>query len=180
MLLISDSEESNITLKNDSMGKEIHLPGVLQSISIGGDILWDTSEFTGSKNSKITKGYKEKTITINLLLLGEVSRTTLHILDKILDEIIGESTNTPYQALEDLERLFKETEESSKPSTEEAVSIMPSIYTIRNDHINKRGINEVCFVNLTSSEDNAKDYIKVTITFEEIFLPTYTTTNSPI
>ena len=200
MLLISDSEESNITLTKTIVDPKtnialedfppISLPGVLQSISIGGEILWDTTGTQGSNNQKTTIGYKEKIVTINLILLGEKSRTTLHVLDKV----IGENPNTPYKVLEDLERLFKETEESSKqkaegstappvatektdPSSKEAVSIMPSLYIIKNDHINSRGINEVCFTNLNSSENNAKDYITVSLTFEEFDFTTYTETD---
>ena len=185
MLLIGDSEESKITLKNDGMGDPISLPGVLQSISIGGEILWDASGSGINKNQKTTKGYKEKIVTINLILLGEKSRTTLHVLDKVLDQIIGENSNTPYQTLKELERLFKETEESSKniaigskPPTKEAISIMPSLYTIENDHINSRGINKVCFTSLNSSENSAKDYINVTLTFEEFDFTTYTETDA--
>lgn len=182
MLLISDSEESEITLTKTTIDTttnivskdptSISLPGILQSISIGGEILWDTAGDKGSKDKKITKGYKEKIVTINLILLREISRTSLHILDKI----IGENPNTPYKVLEELERLFKETEgvlEGSKPSAEEAVSIMPTIYVITNDHINSRGINAVCFTSLNSSENSAKDYITVSLTFEEFDFTTY-------
>ena len=184
----NDSEESKIFLINtakedlSTTSTPILLPGVLQSISIGGEILWDNSGSTGNENKKVTKGYKEKTVTINLLLLGEKSKTTFHILDKI----IGDNPKTPYQVLKELEGLFKETEEDSEKITEtskvtitesssskDAVSIIPSRYIINNTHINSRGIEAVYFVNLTSSEDNAKDYIRVTITFEEILFPTY-------
>ena len=181
MLLIGDSEASEITLKNDGMGDPISLPGVLQSISIGGEITWDSAGDTSSKDKKITKGYKEKIVTINLILLGEKSRTTLHVLDKVLDKIVGENSNTPYQTLKELERLFKETEGtigSSEPSAKEAVSIMPSLYTIKNDHINSRGINKVCFTSLNSSENSAKDYINVTLTFEEFDFTTYASTDA--
>ena len=180
MQIRNDSEESVITLKNDSMEKPIPLPGVVQNISIGGEILWDTAGTQGNNNQKTTKGYKEKIVTITLLLLGKKSKTTFHILDKI----IGDEPKTPYQVLEELERLFKETEESSqniatgsKTSAEEAVSIMPSIYTIKNDHINNRGINKVCFTSLSSSENNAKDYITVSLTFEEFDSTSYTATD---
>jgi len=188
MQIREDSEESKIFLKNTFTNDNIILPGVLQSISIGGEILWDNSGSTGKENKKVAKGYKEKSVTINLLLLGEKSKTTFHILDKI----IGEKSKTPYQVLNDLERLFKETEETSgkmignsstiviEKSSEEAVSIMPSRYVIENEHINSRGINVVCFVNLTSSEDNAKDYIRVAITFEEIVFPVYEVTNAEV
>ena len=184
----NDSEESKIFLINtakedlSTTSTPILLPGVLQSISIGGEILWDNSGSTGNENKKVAKGYKEKTVTINLLLLGEKSKTTFHILDKI----IGDNPKTPYQVLKELEGLFKETEEDSEKITEtskvtitesssskDAVSIIPSRYIINNTHINSRGIEAVYFVNLTSSEDNAKDYIRVTITFEEILFPTY-------
>ena len=189
MQMINDSEESNIILKNTITNEDIILPGVLQSISIGGEILWDTSGSTGSENKKVAKGYKEKTIAINLLLLGKKSKTTFHILDKI----IGDEPKTPYQVLNELEQLFKETEETSgkkvsttetivteKDPSKEAVSIMPSHYIIINEHINNRNINVVCFVNLTSSEDNAKDYIRVTITFEEIIFPIYEVTDAKV
>ena len=192
MQMREDSEESKIFLINTAKEEPgttltpILLPGVLQSISIGGEILWDSSGSSGNESKKVTKGYKEKTVTINLLLLGEKSRTTLHVLDKVLDKVIGENPNTPYQVLKELEGLFKETEEDSEKITEtskvtitesssskDAVSIIPSRYIINNTHINSRGIEAVYFVNLTSSEDNAKDYLKVTITFEEILFPTY-------
>ena len=181
MQIREDSEESKIILKNTITNIPITLPGVLQNISIGGEILWDNSGSTGKENKKVAKGYKEKSVIINLLLLGKKSKTTLDILDKIVDT----NPKTPYQILSELEHLFKETEETSgktigelsKKPSKEAVSIMPSRYVIKNEHINNRGINIVCFVNLTSTEDNTKDYIRVAITFEEIVFPVYEVTD---
>ena len=182
MQLRDDSEESKIFLINTATTNPILLPGVLQSISIGGEILWDSSGSSGNESKKVAKGYKEKTVTINLLLLGEKPKKLFHRLDKTVEE----PSKTPYQVLKELEGLFKETEEDSQKITEtsevtitkkspskDAVSIIPSRYIINNTHINSRGIEAVYFVNLTSSEDNAKDYLKVTITFEEILFPTY-------
>ena len=203
MQIRNDSKESVITLKNKSMKDPVPLPGVLQNISIGGEILWDTAGTQGNNNQKTTKGYKEKIVTITLLLLGKKSKTTFHILDKI----IGDEPKTPYQVLGELEQLFRETEDSAKkiaessttpsvdtdkkdnipqntttPSTDtdkvepskEAISIMPSIYMIDNGHINNRGIDKVCFTSLNSSENNAKDYITVSLTFEEFDSTSYT------
>ena len=196
MLLISDSEESQITLINEIRNpitdkiEEIKtiLPGVLQNISIGGEILWDTAGTQGVNNQKTTKGYKEKIVTINLLIIKSVTKSS-------------------YQILAELEQLFRETEDSAKkiaessttPSVDtdkkdnipqntttlstdtdkvepskEAISIMPSIYMIENGHINNRGIDKVCFTSLNSSENNAKDYITVSLTFEEFDSTSYT------
>ena len=164
MKIRKDSSESNIILTNTITKKETPLPGILQNLSIGGDIIWDNSGSVGTENKKVASGYKEKSISISLLLIKDGFKTSYHIL-------------------QELERLFKDTEESSnkivnKSTTQdEKVSIMPSYYNIKNTHINKRGINQVCFTNLNSSENNTKDYINISITFEEIVFPTYDQSN---
>lgn len=115
-----------------------YLPGILQSISIGGNIIYEKSSDKESKN-KVVSGYEDKSISISITIVDD-DRT---------DE-------TRYDVLARVEKMFMKTKDS-----------LPKTYTIVNSHVQARNIDKVLMKSLSSSEDNGSEKISISLEFVE-------------
>lgn len=117
---------------------ETELPGVFQSLSVNGEILIDSNNSAGNDTPrKVMRGFKDKTVSINLLILPQEDKTV-------------------YEALEELERLFYDVN-----------SGVPKVYALINSHTAARNIAKVIFQGLSSFETNRDNALEVSLTFEE-------------
>jgi len=120
------------------------LSGIFQSLSINGEILVDSnSSPTSNLPRKVMRGYKDKTISLSLLLLPTDNKTV-------------------YEHLEELELLFRDEKNN-----------VPKVFNIVNPHTMARNIDKVIFTGLSSSENNENNMINVSITFEEFLSAHY-------
>ncbi len=124
----------------------VQLNGVIQSISVNGEIVVDTYQNNSEQyTNKLMRGYKDKTVVVVL-------------------KIVPTTLLTAYEQLEALEKIFQDTESDS-----------PTVHMITNEHISNRGITHVIFTRLGSSEDNSDNTITATLTFEEFVSSKVTT-----
>lgn len=139
MELYADNDAGIIKLDDTT------LKGILQSLSINGEIIVDSSNGAADNNTtKVMRGYKDKTVSISL-------------------KIIPTEDKTVYDILEELEEIFKNEEDQT-----------PKVYTLLNKHTVARGIDRVLFTSLSSSEDNTQESISVSLNFEEFVAAKYT------
>lgn len=133
-----------LTIKQDTLmlDNEI-LPGVVQSISIGGNIIYEKQD-DDTKKRKVSLGYEDKTISIEMKLCPYT--------------ITGEEIDV-YSQLARLEKIFKKQENS-----------LPKIFSFVHPHAKSRAINKVLFSRLESSEDISTNTISVSLEFIE-FVP---------
>ncbi|MEM4711167.1 MAG: hypothetical protein QXL18_04420 [Candidatus Woesearchaeota archaeon] len=132
-------EKDKVLIKTKD--KDEYLPGIVESISIGGSIIYEKQETDDKNKRKVLLGYDDKTISITLKLFSE--------------KINGETIDI-YNQLAKLEKLFKKSENS-----------VPQIYTFIHPMAKARGISKVLFQKLESSESIDKNIINVTIDFIE-------------
>lgn len=175
MQLYTDIEESLIKLTPINGGEEIVLPGVLQSLSVNGEILIDSNNSAGNREpQKLMRGYKDRAINITLKLLS-VPKSINDVNTKKLSskEEIQNAINTakffhteiekyPYDILGELNQLFQNKEDG-----------IPTVYRLFNRHTYARGIEQVLFTSFSSSEDNTTETLTVTLTFEEFIEARY-------
>ena len=135
-----------LTIDGDKIKLDnVLLPGVVQSISVGGSILYEKQDTdTTSTKRKVMLGYEDKSISISLTLYPE--------------SLDGEKIDV-YKELETLEKFFKENENAK-----------PKVYNFIHPHARSRAISKVLFQRLESSEDVSKNTIDVSIEFIE-FVP---------
>ena len=146
MILRSDDASGIITLDHEkdvgvfANGKKT-LPGVLQSLSIGGEIIIDsTNSVSNGLSTKTLRGYKCKSVNMTLLLISTAEKTV-------------------YQLLEELEEIFMDK-----------IDKTPLVITLSNPHTDSRGITKVLFTGFSSSEDNTTETITITLNFEEFLI----------
>lgn len=118
-------------------GEEV--PGILQSLTIDGKVLYDEQKVDGqSGKSKTPQGFEDQTVKATLVLLTD-------------DE------SDCYEKLALLAPFFRKTDEHANPQ----------IYALANRHSQTRGIRRIVFDKLESSESNTSDTIKATLGFTE-------------
>ena len=153
MILRADEKNGIITLD------DVPLPGVLQSLSVNGEIVIDSNNSASAGEPlKTMRGFKDKTVSMSLRLLPipkDVSDSVKSVTSGAFAKEIA-IEKTPYQILEELEQVFRNKEDKT-----------PKVMSITNFHTAARKINEVVFTSLSSSEDNATETITVTLNFEE-------------
>ncbi|NPV38295.1 MAG: hypothetical protein HPY78_03355 [Brevinematales bacterium] len=133
-----------LTIRQDSLMLDNEtLPGVIQSISVGGSIIYEKQD-DDTKKRKVSLGYDDKTISIELKLYP-YTRT-------------GEEIDV-YSQLAILEKFFKKQENS-----------IPKVFTFVHPHAKSRSISKVLFSRLESSEDISTNTISVSLEFIE-FVP---------
>ncbi len=114
------------------------LDGIFKSIDVSGGALVEEVEIEGKgKKPKQATGYEDCKITIELLLFDDDKKTKL---DKLAS----------------IQNLFRKSGQTK-----------PTVYSIVNDHITKRGVNKVIFKDLSSRETSKKDVIEVSLNFLE-------------
>ncbi len=125
------------------------LPGVVESISVGGSILIDSAETdaVSGVSKKICRGFDDKTISISIRLFNDENI------------VFGDGYKSAYDYLSELEEIFSKTEKD-----------VPRVYKIISSHTEARKIKEVLFSRLESEESNEDDTISVMLEFTE-FIP---------
>lgn len=115
------------------------LPGLLSSLSVDGKVRYDEQKVDGaSGKSKTPQGWEDQTVSATLVLLTD-------------DE------SDCYEKLARLAPFFRTPDEKANPQ----------IYTLVNRQTGTRGIRQVVFDSLKSSENNRSDTITVTLGFTE-------------
>lgn len=118
---------------------DFEIPGIIKSISIGCNVVFsEAKEDSTSGTTKTPMGWEDSTITIGMVLPTD-------------------NTSDCYKKLEDLNRIFKGLDNNKDPK----------IYRIVNPHLSARGVDEVVFKSLESSEDNATDIVNTNLQFTE-------------
>ena len=121
-----------------SLGGQI-IPGVLTSMSIGDAVRFDEVEVDSlSGTKKIPMGWEDSAITIEIILPSD-------------------DGGTCYDKLADLNGIFKGLDSKSNPK----------VFAISNAHAIARGVDQVVFKKLRSTETNADDVISVSLSFDE-------------
>jgi hypothetical protein len=115
------------------------LPGLLTSLTIDGKVRYDEQKVDGlSGNRKTPKGFDDQVAVLVLTLCTD-------------DE------SDCYEKLEQLAPFFRKTDDQADPQ----------IYALVNRHAGARGIRQVIFDNLKSTETNKEDTITATLGFTE-------------
>ena len=119
------------------------LPGLLESLSIDGEVRYDEQKVDGqSGNKKTPKGFEDQVVTATMTLLTD-------------DE------SDCYEKLARLSPFFRKTGETANPE----------IYDLVNRHATARGIRRIIFDKLKSAENNRTDTITATLGFTEHLPP---------
>lgn len=115
------------------------LPGVLRSQSIGAQVRFDEAEQDGVSGKKKTPlGWTDAGVSLTLDLLSDDAKDC-------------------YAKLKSLNSIFKGHDNGGNPK----------VYTVTNPHMLARGIDQVVFSSLESSESDQDDTIQVTLKFQE-------------
>lgn len=115
------------------------LPGILVSLRVDGKVRYDEQKVDGtSGKSKTPQGWEDHTIAATLVL-------------------VTDNESDCYEKLDVLTPFFKTPDAKANPQ----------IYTVTNRHTQVRGIRQVVFDRLDSSETSQTDEIFVTIGFTE-------------
>ena len=121
------------------------LPGIFRSLKDHGAARFDEAEPDElSGTVKAPMGWEDAGITIELDL---VTGPNLH----------DDSESNCYDKLEELNAVFRDVDEDK----------VPKIYTIVSPHITARGIEQVVFAGLDSTETNEDDVIEASLNFIE-------------
>jgi hypothetical protein len=115
------------------------LPGLLSTLKIDGKVRYDEQKVDGqSGKSKTPQGWEDSVVTASLVLLTD-------------DE------SDCYEKLASLSPIFRKPDAKTNPQ----------IYALVNRHAQARGIRQIIFDKLDSSESSQDDTIKVTLGFTE-------------
>ena len=125
----------------------ILLPGIVKSLSVQADVRFDTAEQDGmSGKVKVPLGWEDSVVAITV-------------------ELLSDESSDCYDKLSGLNAVFRDTDQGANPK----------IYTVVNSHLIARGINQVVFSSLSSSETDEDDVILASLNFTE-HLPVVTKT----
>lgn len=117
----------------------VELKGLLQRSNVKNDVRFDEAKVDGASGKKKTPaGFEDSDISITLLLLTD-------------------EESDCYQKLEEINNIYKGIDKNTNPK----------VYTVTNRHLLARGVREVVFANLSSSENNTSDEITATLQFTE-------------
>lgn len=117
----------------------VELPGIMTDLRVSGQVRFDEQKVDGqSGKSKTPQGFEDCAISMGLDLLTD-------------DE------TDCYEKLEELDGLFKSLDDGANPL----------ICMVVNRHLIARGVRQVVFSKLESSEGDADDCIRVTLDFAE-------------
>lgn len=136
MLLKVDVDEGLVELDDYA------IEGALQSVSIGGVMIIDSSKDDSTGISKkVMRGYDDKSISMSFVVLP------------------NKDGGKNYEVLEKIENAFVKAENGK-----------PVIYEIAHPHVLARGIKKLLFVDFSSSEDNGNNTLLANLQFTE-FIP---------
>lgn len=115
------------------------LPGILTSLSVDGKVRYDEQNIDGtSGKSKTPMGWEDHTVMISMVLPTD-------------------SDGDCYDKLEALSAYFKQPDSKANPQ----------IYAVVNRHTQSRGIREIVFDRLQTTESEQWDYIIANLGFAE-------------
>lgn len=115
------------------------LPGVLTSLNVDGKVRYDEQKVDGtSGKSKTPMGWEDHTVSISMVLPTD-------------------SEGDCYDKLEVLAAYFKQPDAKANPQ----------IYSVVNRHTQSRGIREIVFDRLQTTESESWDYIIANLGFNE-------------
>ena len=128
------------------------VPGILKSLSIAGRVRFDEAkQDTMSGKVKIPHGWEDSDIHIELELVTD---------DNFFPENSGNKTTkktTCYDKLSALSAIFRGHDNGGNPK----------VYDVINAHARARGIDQVVFAGLDSSETDGDDVIVASLNFVE-------------
>jgi len=118
-------------------GEEI--PGILRSLSVDGKVRFDEQKVDGASGKKKTpQGYDDCDISVSLYLCTD-------------------NESNCYDKLETVSGMFRKTDGKANPQ----------IYEVNSRHLFLRGIRQVVFSRLSTSENDKSDEIIATLGFVE-------------
>ena len=118
---------------------DTELPGILTVLRVDGMLRFYQQKKDGSSGKKKTpKGFEDSDVMVTMLLLTD-------------------SESQCYEKLEQVSGLFRKIDDKANPQ----------VYTVTNRHLLARGVRQVVFSKLQSSENNGSDEIRVTLGFVE-------------
>jgi len=124
-------------------GEPKELPGILDSIEVGGSLLVDDVEMADKSGSvKVISGWSDCDITLGLILIDLPK-------DNMPDV-------TRYDCLADIVKYFKNMKEGK-----------PRVFTLEHPHVKAWGARSFIFNDLKSSEDRVKRIITCSLEFDE-------------
>lgn len=117
----------------------IPLNAFLQGISIRASVRFDEAKVDGASGKKKTpQGFEDSEISVSMVLLTDM-------------------VSDCYEKLEEINNIFKGTDKNANPK----------IYTVTNRHMTSRGVREVVFYSLDSTETDSSDEILISLKFVE-------------
>ncbi|MCH5277468.1 MAG: hypothetical protein J1E80_06485 [Desulfovibrionaceae bacterium] len=115
------------------------LPGILRSLRVGRKVRFDEQKVDGCSGTRKTpQGFEDCDIMVSLYLLTD-------------------EESSCYDKLEQLAGMFQKVDDKANPQ----------IYSVANRHLLARGVREVVFSQLSSSESDRTDEITATLGFME-------------
>ncbi len=115
------------------------LKGILQKVDVRTAVRFDEAKVDGASGKKKTPaGFEDSEISISMILLTD-------------------EDSDCYEKLEEINHIFKGIDKNTNPK----------IFTVTNRHLLARGIREVVFANLDSSENSSTDEIFISLQFVE-------------
>ena len=115
------------------------LPGIMTSLSVDGKVRYDEQNVDGtSGKSKTPMGWEDHSVMIGMVLPTD-------------------SDGDCYDKLEILSAYFKQPDSKANPQ----------IYSVVNRHTQSRGIREIVFARLQTTENEKWDYIIANLGFDE-------------
>lgn len=115
------------------------VPGILRSLSVEGRVRFDEQKVDGSSGSKKTpQGFEDCDISVSL-------------------HLVTDEDSSCYDKLESLSGMFRKVDDKANPQ----------IYTVANRHLLARGVRQVVFSHLSTSEDDQSDEILAALGFVE-------------
>lgn len=136
-----NEKKSNLITFEDGVvrlaGEEV--PGILNALRVDGKVRFDEQKVDGSSGKKKTpQGFEDSDIMISLYM-------------------VTDDDTSCYDKLETLSGMFRKVDDNANPQ----------IYTVANRHLLARGVRQVVFSRLCSSENDRTDEIMATLGFVE-------------
>ncbi|MFH2064990.1 MAG: hypothetical protein ABIK15_07325 [Pseudomonadota bacterium] len=122
-----------------SLGGKI-IPGILMNQSVRGQVRFDKTEQegAGSGKVKVAMGWEDADVCLQV-------------------DLLTDDDGTCYEKLTDLNAVFVGADNKARPQ----------VYTVVNPHLMARGIRQVVFSGLDSSETDTEDIISCNLAFTE-------------
>lgn len=115
------------------------LKGILQRLDVKTAVRFDEAKVDGASGKKKTPaGFEDSEVDVSMILLTD-------------------EDGDCYEKLEEIDHIFKGIDKNTNPK----------IFTVTNRHLLARGIREVVFANLASSESSRSDEINISLQFIE-------------